>query len=177
MRRIILCAASTLLLGALAPAPAAAREDVCLNANGSVNKTATRGYRAIENNRNEKLMRRINGVWFSQTRNPFTGQMSHLWEFYEGRGVRAGLYSYCNLVCSQGDPNCVFGSRFQGVGLWAVQGRATRFNGMRIVSDLQRDHFCQILEGRISNNNGIWTNPAGGQSVRTQPSQACPPPP
>ncbi|RXF74065.1 hypothetical protein [Hansschlegelia zhihuaiae] len=173
MRRIILCAASTLLLGALAPGPAAAREDFCLNANGSVNKTATRGYRKIEDDRNENLMRRIHGVWFNQTRNPFTGQISHMWEYYEGRPrSRAGLYAYCNIVC---DANNQFCSRFQGVGLWAVQGKATKFNGMRIVSDLQRDHFCQILEGRISNNNDIWTSPGGGQSVRVAPPQNCPP--
>lgn len=142
MRNFAMGAVAAVLSAGLAIGPAFAREDFCLNSNGSVNKTATRGYRAIENNRNEALMRRIDGVWFSQTRNQFTGQMSYLWEYYEGRNAQSGLYSYCNIVCSADDPNCRFGSRFQGVGLWAVQGTRTNFGGMRIVSDLQRDHFC-----------------------------------
>lgn len=156
-------ALSALLFAALAATPAVAREDFCLNANGSVNKRATKGYRDIEANRNEATMRRINGVWFSQARNPFTGQISLLWQVYEGRGAQSGLYSYFNRVC---DASGTFCSNFEGTGLWAVQGTVRRFSGMRIVSDLRLDHFCQLIDGRLSDSNDVWTVSTGDRLRR-----------
>ena len=158
MNGCVKLAASAALAAILAAPPALAREDFCLNANGSLNKIATKGYRKIEKNRNEQLMRRIHGQWFSQSQNPFTGQRSYLWQTYEGRGVRSGLFSYFNRVC---DANNQFCSEFEGVGLWAVQGRTNNFSGMRIVSDLQLDHFCQLIDGRLSNGGDVWTTKDG----------------
>lgn len=155
MRRNMKRALLVALCGALSAGPALAREDFCLNRDGSRNNTATKGYRAIENNRNENLMRRIDGTWRSRTDNPFTGQISFLWQTFEGRGAQSGVYSYYNVVCDRNGQNC--SRAYQGVGLWAVQGSRTNFNGMRIVSDLDLDHFCQLLSGRLSNNNDVWT--------------------
>ncbi|MFC3690789.1 hypothetical protein [Chenggangzhangella methanolivorans] len=162
MRFSIMKGLAAALVAVVASTPALAREDFCLNSDGSINKTATKGYRKIEDNRSAGTMKRINGIWFSQTRNPFTGQVSYLWEVYEGRGAQAGLYSYWNTVCDQ-----IGCSRwYQGTGLWAVQGTVRRFSGMRIVSDLERDHFCQLLDGALSDNNSIWTTAAGAQYRR-----------
>lgn len=141
-----------------AATPALAREDFCLNANGSRNPTATNGYRQIERTRNEATMRRINGIWFSQTRNPFTGQISYLWETFEGRGAQAGLYSYANIVCD----SAVCSRWYEGTGLWAVKGGVRKFSGMMIVSDLNLDHFCRLVDGSLSESNAVWTNAAGG---------------
>lgn len=163
MRISLQYALSAALVCVLASTPALAREDFCLNANGSVNKEATRGYRQIEANRNEATMRRINGVWFNRTTNPFTGQFSDLWQVYEGRGAQAGLYSYFNRVC---DASGSFCSNFEGTGLWAVQGTVRRFSGMRIVSDSSRDHFCQLIDGQLSDGNGVWSFSGGGRLFR-----------
>lgn len=162
MRVTLKHALSAILFAALASTSALAREDFCLNADGSVNKTATQGYRKIEDNRNEATMRRINGVWFNRTTNPFTSQISDLWQVYEGRGAQSGLFSYFNRVCDRAG----FCSNFEGTGLWAVQGTVRKFSGMRIVSDLGRDHFCQLLDGRLSDGNGVWRISGGGQLLR-----------
>lgn len=146
------------LVALTAATPALAREDYCLNADGSVNKTATNGFRQIDASRNAKAMAVINGVWFSSVRNPGTGQVSYLWEVFEGRGANAGLYSYWNTVCTQ------FGcSRwYQGTGLWAIKGTVRKFSGMLIVSDLNLNHFCKLIGGQLSSNNGVWTTTGGG---------------
>ena len=158
MKRMAFRAALVAVALAVGAGPTLAAEDFCKNADGSINQTATRGYRQIEANRNEKTMKRINGIWFSQTRNPFTGQVSYLWEVYEGKGANAGLYSYWNTVCDS-----IGCSRwYQGTGLWAVQGGAKKFSGMRIVSDLSRDHFCQLIDGALSDSNAVWTTSGGG---------------
>lgn len=170
MIRIAVCAAIALLFGVVTPEPASAREDFCLNSNGSLNKTATRGYRQIERSRNQTLMRRINGIWYNRTVNPGTGQVSDLWQAYEGAGNRAGLYSYCNIVC---DASFQFCSRYQGVGLWAVRGNRNGFKGMRITSDQSLNHFCQIIDGRLSTNANFWRTSSDAVLQRV-PSQPCP---
>lgn len=157
MRALLKHAFVAALAVVTASAPALAREDFCLNSNGSINREATNGFRKIDKNRNEATMRRINGIWFSATRNQFTGEISYLWETFEGRGAQSGLYSYANIVCGS-----VCGRWFEGTGLWAVQGGVRKFSGMLIVSDLQLDHFCKLIGGGLSESNAVWTNQAGG---------------
>lgn len=101
MRLIVKHVAIAALATLMAASPALAREDFCRNANGTVNKTATKGFRQIDANRSAGAMRVIDGVWFSSVRNPGTGQLSFLWEVYDGRGANAGLYDYYNKVCTQ----------------------------------------------------------------------------
>lgn len=158
MRSVFKHVAVLALAALTAATPALAREDFCRNADGSVNKTATKGFRKIDADRSASTMRRIDGIWFSTARNPGTGQVSYLWEIFEGRGAKAGLYSYWNTVCTQ------FGcSRwYQGTGLWAVKGTVRKFSGMLILSDLNLDHFCKLIGGQLSDNNGVWTTASGG---------------
>ncbi|PZQ16178.1 MAG: hypothetical protein DI565_10330 [Ancylobacter novellus] len=163
MLRILRMAATAAAIVAAA-SPALAREDYCLNANGTLNKTATNGYRQFDQNRNAKLMQTIDGTWFSRTDNPLTGQVSYLWQKFEGRGVNAGLYSYFNRVCSS-----IQCSDYQGVGLWAVQGTKKNFSGLYIVSDLSRDHYCGLIEqSSLSKKNTVWTLRSGGKLTRVQ---------
>lgn len=136
-----LCLGLTLL-------PAAAADDYCVNpSTGQVDQRATAQFRQLDRSPDARFMRVLAGRWYSEVGSPSTGQISRLLQSF----ARNGLYDYANQVCTS------FGcSVYQGTGLHAVRRRtSTAFVGLIIVSDLNRNHQCVGLSGRVVNADTI----------------------
>ena len=139
------------LLVLSSPGSAWAEDPFCLDPRTRLpEETATRELSRMIEAADPEAMRVVVGRWYSETRNPATGQISYLYQTFEP----SGLYSYANRVCGVG--GC---SDYRGVGQFGVRsiGPGAIF-GLMTISDLQRDHVCMPLQGRLQGRDTFVTS-------------------
>lgn len=123
--------------------PALAQNDVCVDPqSGTINQTATDGWRQFQAGASREAMQALSGVWYGEIRSPSTGQIAYHYNSFEP----GGLYQYRSKVCSS-DGLC---SDYQGNGFWATQqSQDQTLVTMTIVSDLSRTNLCSISYARF----------------------------
>ncbi len=151
MKRLPLLAC-LMVLGTL---PAYAQADVCMDAQGNVDQTATQGWQGFLANANTQLMRQLVGVWYTEINSPSTGQIAYRYQTLEPNG----LFTMQTRVCDSMNM-C---SDYPGHGAWAAQGQGNTFTMMVIVSDTQVTNFCSMTQVRMpsagvmqTQNGQVW---------------------
>lgn len=135
MRRLAVTAA-LLMLAAL---PAYAQTDVCRDANGNVDQTATEGWQGFVANANAQLMQQLVGVWYTEIPSPSTGQTAYRYQTLEP----TGLFTMQTRVCDS-TGMC---SDYPAQGAWAAQGgQGNVFSMMSITSDTQVTNYCALTQ-------------------------------
>lgn len=147
-------------LMALTCGPALAQNDVCLDANGNVDQTATQGWQGFAANANPQLMQQMVGVWYTEIPSPATGQTAYRYQTLEPNG----LFTMQTRVCDSMNM-C---SDYPGHGFWAVQGgNGGAYTVMSIVSDTQVTNHCSLFQV-IQPSPGILQDNMGTTWQRVQ---------
>ena len=135
MKRVALLACLVALCGS----PAEAQTDVCMDANGNVDQTATEGWRGFLGNADAQLMQQLVGVWYTEIPSPNTGQIAYRYQTLEP----TGLFTMQTRVCD----SMGLCSDYPAQGAWAAQGGGGgMFTMMTIVSDTQVTNLCGMTQ-------------------------------
>ena len=119
-----------------------------------VDPGATATFQQMAQSADQTLMQRLVGVWYAEIRSPATNQIDYHYQSFEP----GGLYRYQSKVCGGLANMC---SDYEGTGMYAVRQQGdSGFFGMITVSDLNRDHQCVGLNGRLL-DQGRFTDNAG----------------
>ena len=133
--------------------PAFAQSETCMR-RGGVDQNATAKWREMQRRADPQFMTAMEGVWYSETSSPQTGQVSHLYLTYQSNGI----LDYQNRVCSSAG----YCSDYAGHGLFAgfFLGGGD-FTMMSIISDLNRDRECAGNTGRLVDDQTIEDSSGG----------------
>lgn len=133
---------------------ALAQTDVCIKrGTNGVDRDATAAWREMEERKDPQFMAAMQGVWYTETQSPQTGQASYLYLTYQANGI----VDYQNRVCSNLGCN-----DYAGHGLFAgfFLGNG-RYTSMSIISDLNRDRECTGSTGRFLDETTIEDSNGG----------------
>ncbi|MCB1332412.1 MAG: hypothetical protein KDK26_01895 [Roseivivax sp.] len=135
--------AVVLSLSVCATAPQA-QTDVCRDANGNIDQTATQGLQAFRANASAEAMQPLIGTWYTEIPSPQTGQIAYRYQTLEP----SGLFTMQTRVCD----NLGLCSDYAGHGAWAAQAAAGpgMVTVMSTFSDTQVTNYCWVGQVQVS---------------------------